>query len=210
MTTPTIRDAYTAWSTIYDLDHNSTRDLDHIVVQQILGPNRYGTILELGCGTGKNSALLRQISQQHYAFDFSPGMLAQARSKPGLTEARFSLADLIGPWPIAPACADLITFNLVLEHIPDLNHIFREARRVLRPGGQVFLCELHPFKQYQGKQAVFQQGDQEIPVTAYLHHLSDFTQAAESAGFRLDHFAEWWVDADHTVPPRLASMRFSP
>jgi malonyl-CoA O-methyltransferase len=205
----TIRDAYNLWSSIYDHDRNLTRDLDQAVTQTVLGADRYGTVLEMGCGTGKNTGLLRQISGFLLSFDFSPGMLAQARSKPGLMDAHFALADLTGAWPLAPACADLLTFNLVLEHLSDLNHIFREARRVLRPGGQVFLCELHPFKQYQGKQAVIRQGEQETLITAYLHHLTDYTRAAEAAGFRLDRLDEWWVDADHSLPPRLVSMRFS-
>jgi ubiquinone/menaquinone biosynthesis C-methylase UbiE len=88
-----IRDAYTAWSSIYDLDRNLTRDLDQVVVRQALGGNRYGTVLEMGCGTGKNTTLLRQISQRLYSFDFSTGMLTQAQSKPGLEGACFTLAD---------------------------------------------------------------------------------------------------------------------
>jgi malonyl-CoA O-methyltransferase len=204
-----IRDAYTAWSSIYDLDRNLTRDLDHVVTRQVIGEQRYQTALEMGCGTGKNTALLALVSERLISFDFSSGMLAQARAKPALAAVHFALADLTASWPVAAACADLVTFNLVLEHIPDLQAVFREAYRVLGWGGQLFLCELHPFKQYQGKQARFEQHGIEVTVTAYLHHLSDYLQAAKSAGLSLARLDEWWVDADHSVPPRLVSMVFN-
>ena len=57
----TIRDAYTDWSTTYDSDRNLTRDLDQHVARQQLANLRCKSILELGCGTGKNTPLLASI-----------------------------------------------------------------------------------------------------------------------------------------------------
>jgi len=65
----------------------------------------------------------------------------------------FAVADLTQPWPCEDQSIDLISCNLVLEHISDLSFIFAEGLRVLRDGGRFFVSELHPFRQYQGTQA---------------------------------------------------------
>ena len=204
-----VQAAYTAWSATYDTDPNLTRDLDQVVMHTLLAGRRYGSILELGCGTGKNTALLASVGVEVHALDFSEGMLAQAHAKQPGANVRFSVADLTEPWPCADRWADLLVANLVLEHIADLDFIFAEARRVLRQPGQFLISELHPFKQYLGSKARFQRDDQQIAPTAFVHHISDFLGAAEAAGLRLEQLREWWHAAEPDAPPRLVSFVFA-
>ena len=70
------------------------------------------------------------------------------------------------------------------------------------------LYELHPFRQYQGTQANFQTAHRTIEIQAFVHHISDFLDAAESSGFRLKEFKEWWHETDQNKPPRLVSFIF--
>lgn len=200
----TIRDAYTRWSATYDTDRNLTRDLDQVVTQQTLGVQHVTTLLELGCGTGKNTPLLAQIADQVIALDFSEGMIAQAKAKLRAENVRFSLADLTQRWPLADHSVDLVVCNLVLEHIENLAFIFAEADRVLAQGGQFFISELHPYKQYQGSKATFEGGQ----IPAFIHHSSEFVNAAQIAGFALRSFREWWHTEDRDKPPRLVSFVF--
>jgi malonyl-CoA O-methyltransferase len=150
------REAYTDWSATYDADRNLTRDLDQIVTRASLADLRCKSILEIGCGTGKNTPLLAQIGENVCALDFSKGMIDQAKKKLRLDHVNFVVADITQPWPCEDQSADLIVCNLVLEHIRDLSFIFSEASRVLVDAGRFFICELHPFRQYQGSQAKFQ------------------------------------------------------
>lgn len=203
-----IRAAYTAWSPTYDTMENPTRDLDLAATRESLAGLHCQTILEVGCGTGKNTSFLAQIGEQVQAVDFSEGMMAQARLKVQAPNVTFVAADLTQPWPCADRSIDLISINLVLEHVADLGFVFAEAARVLRVGGRMFICELHPFKQYQGKKATFEQQGQTTQITAFVHHISDYLDVAGQHGFSLARLAEWWHQPDRTLPPLLVSFLF--
>lgn len=203
-----IQDAYSNWSTSYDSDRNLTRDLDQYATRETLANQYYHSILEIGCGTGKNTAFLAEIGANVWAIDFSSGMLEKARQKVQAEHVAFLTANITKPWPFRDQSAGIVVCNLVLEHIQDLTFVFSEASRTLDTGGRFFICELHPFQQYQGKQANFQLGLEMIEIPAFLHHLSDFTQAATQNRFSLIRFQEWWHEADKTKAPRLASFLF--
>ncbi len=120
---------------------------------------------------------------------------------------QFRQANLLAPWPCATGVAELVTCNLVLEHIEDVGHIFREAARTLAVNGCFFVSELHPTRQYLGSQARFlDDGGNSIPIQAYTHHISDFLRAALAAGFQLKRLDEWWHTEDADQPPRLLSL----
>jgi malonyl-CoA O-methyltransferase len=203
-----IREAYTQWATTYDTDRNLTRDLDHHVTRRVLAEHRCAALLELGCGTGKNTPFYASISQRVYAFDFSDGMLAQAKAKIQTQHVQFAAADITRPLPCTAKSVDLVACNLILEHIAGLAALFGEVSRVLPQGGHFFVCELHPFRQYLGKKAVFEQGGEQAEIPAFVHHLSDFFEAADGAGLTLKQFGEWWHDEDQNKPPRLVSFLF--
>ena len=203
-----VRKAYTDWSTTYDTDRNLTRDLDAVVTREMLAQHHYTTILELGCGTGKNTPFYASIGERVCALDFTEAMILRAKEKVQRGNVTFAVADLTRPWPCANARFDLAVCNLVLEHVADLGPAFSEAYRVLAQHGRFFISELHPFKQYQGKKAVFQRDQQQNEIPAFVHHISNFLDAADSAGFSLKSLREWWHEADQDNPPRLVSFVF--
>ena len=204
-----IHEAYSEWSATYDSDRNLTRDLDQAVLRKLLSGRNLKRALEIGCGTGKNTPLLASIAEKVVALDFSPGMIARARLKLSLSNVDFQIADINEEWPCANASFDLISCNLVLEHIEDLSHIFRESSRVLLPGGAFFVCELHPYRQYQGTQARFETAQGTAMIPAFVHHIADFTSAATANGFSVLDLKEWWHEEDQGKPPRLISFVFT-
>ncbi|NEU84348.1 class I SAM-dependent methyltransferase [Nostoc sp. UIC 10630] len=76
-----VQAAYDNWSTTYDADENLTRDLDQIITKETFMSKRYKSVVEIGCGTGKNTLLLSQIAQTVYAVDFSASMIEKAKEK---------------------------------------------------------------------------------------------------------------------------------
>ena len=203
-----IQQAYTDWSATYDFDRNLTRDLDEVATRETLATLRCNSILEIGCGTGKNTALLAQMGRHVSAIDFSLGMIEKAREKLSAENVTFAVADITGPWPGKDHSFDLVVCNLVLEHIADLSHIFAETFRVLMDGGRFFVSELHPFRQYQGTQANFQRNQEKIQIPAFAHHISDFIEAGAANGLAFTAMKEWWHPADQNKPPRLVSFVF--
>lgn len=203
-----IEKAYSEWSQTYDTDRNLTRDLDQQVMREALADLRFTSILEIGCGTGKNTTFLAQIGVRVHALDFSEGMIEKAKEKVKATNVRFSIADLTQTWPCEDRAYDLIVCNLVLEHIEDLSFIFSEAFRVLEAGGRFLIHELHPFRQYEGKKARFDRGEGITEIPAFVHHISDFLNAASEEGFRLVKLNERWHAEDQGKPPRMISFLF--
>jgi len=201
-------EAYQVWSTSYDADRNLTRDLDEEITRLLLPGRRRQSILELGCGTGKNTRWLSQIGDRVQAIDFSPAMIDRARQKAALANVTFIVADVTGSWPITAGSIGLISCNLVLEHIGDLRPVFAEAARVLSAGGEFLVSELHPFRQYQGVQARFERNGGTIAIPAFVHHVSDFLDAAKGANLSLQRLDEWWHTQDDGKPPRLISFMF--
>ena len=203
-----IQNAYNEWSGTYDSDENLTRDLDQQVTRSLLGNLRFDSILEIGCGTGKNTVFFAQIGKTIHAVDFSQGMIEKAKEKVQAKNVRFLMMDITHPWEFGDQSFDLIVCNLVLEHIEDLSFVFAEAARTLRPMGRFFVDELHPFRQYDGKKARFYRNDEKIEVDAFIHHISDFVQAARHNGLALFELNEYWHEADQNTLPRILSLVF--
>lgn len=119
-----IEEAYNDWSSIYDQNQNKTRDLDKAVTEDILSKYQFETVLEMGCGTGKNTDWLVSQANQVFSFDFSAGMLVIAKDKVQSENVQFQKADLTKEWDAQNEFTDLVTFNLVLEHVEDLGFVF--------------------------------------------------------------------------------------
>ena len=128
-----------------------------------------------------------------------------ARQKVNAEHVNWHRMDFSLPWTIQATNFDLITFNLVLEHVEDLRHVFTEARKRLVQGGHVHVSELHPFKQYLGTKPRFEAegGTQELDV--FTHHISDFSFAATETGFDIVALNEWF-DENRSEVPRLLTL----
>lgn len=121
-----IKIAYNNWSSSYDSDRNLTRDLDCEITKKTLGNLKFKSVVEIGCGTGKNTIFLTEIAEKVHAIDFSEKMLEQALEKVESGNVIFTLGDITQQWPCRDRSANLITCNLVLEHIKDLSFLFKK------------------------------------------------------------------------------------
>jgi ubiquinone/menaquinone biosynthesis C-methylase UbiE len=203
-----IAQAYDQWSEQYDTNLNKTRDLEAQALRLMLLEVPFANVLEMGCGTGKNTEWLITKARHLTGVDLSAQMLARARQKIASDTAEFQQADMNQDWAFAAGNYDLVTFSLVLEHIEDLYAVFQKTAAVLRPGGYVYVGELHPFKQYSGSKARFDtmEGTQVVPC--FTHHVSEFVQAAKQYGLVLVDLNEYFDKEDRATIPRILTLLF--
>lgn len=202
---------YDRWAARYDTDLNVTRDLDATVLRRSSLRIRGRDVLELGAGTGKNTRWLAGEARHLVAMDFSKGMLDEARRKVRAANVEFREHDIRTAWPLAPGCVDVVVGNLILEHVRDLAPVMAECARVLRAGGQLYVCELHPFRQLLGGQACFTdtRTRETVHVPAFRHTVSEYVNAGIEAGFVVHELGEWLEErAAANDPPRLLSVLF--
>ena len=201
-----VKRAYNIWADQYDTNSNKTRDLEAISLQTTLTDIKFANCLEIGCGTGKNTEYLLTKAYQITAVDFSGEMLAKARQKINSANVQFIETDITDNWAFATKQYDLITFSLVLEHIENLNDIFKKVANVITDNGYVYVGELHPFKQYTGTKARFDTDAGQQIVTCFIHHLSDFAFAAKQNNFEIIDIAEFFDDDDKLQVPRIITL----
>ena len=201
-----IIDGYNAWAYQYDNNINLTRDLDKNVTKKSLSNIDFFKVLELGCGSGKNTEWIITKADKLVGLDFSKNMLALARKKITSKKVTFISANLNEKWPVNDNSFDLATINLTLEHIKILEHIFNSLFMKLVRGGKCFVCELHPKKQLAGSKAQFEENGTQIVLDVFQHSENDYIESAEKAGFNL-LAKEDWYDNKKDIP-RLISFLF--
>lgn len=201
-----VKRAYNIWADQYDTNSNKTRDLEAISLRTTLADIEFDNCLEIGCGTGKNTGYLLTKAKHVTAVDLSDEMLAKARQKINADNVQFIQADITKDWTFVTRQYDLVTFSLVLEHIENLNDIFKKVSNVISSKGLVYVGELHPFKQYAGSKARFETETGQQIVTCFNHNISDFTLSAKQNGFEIMDIAEHFDDNDHTIIPRIITL----
>ena len=92
-------------------------------------------VADLACGTGDLCNELAAGGYRAIGFDFSHGMLRNAR-----TEAPVVEADVLR-LPLADGRLDGVTCGFALRNVTDLVELFAETARVVRPGGRVAFLE---------------------------------------------------------------------
>jgi ubiquinone/menaquinone biosynthesis C-methylase UbiE len=109
----------------------------------LLGDIQGQTVLDFGCGSGKNSVLLARRGANVIAMDISGPIINVARQRMLANNTSMNVCFLNGSAhniPLANESVDLV-FGIAILHHLELNLVSREVLRVLRPGGRAIFQE---------------------------------------------------------------------
>ncbi|MGO9114636.1 MAG: class I SAM-dependent methyltransferase [Thermoguttaceae bacterium] len=117
-------------------DYAQYRRVHPEVLRRITSGMRHtDKVLEVGCGTGNYIlAIWESIGCPCWGTDPSTEMLAQAAGRPGQVQLSCGKAETLD---FPAGHFDLVFSVDVIHHVDDRDQFFREAVRVLRPGGKV-------------------------------------------------------------------------
>jgi len=142
-----VRGGFQIWSYTYDwwpLQILLYRPVHHAVLAAIDRlPEAPRRAMDLGCGTAR---LTRDLTRRHpratvVGLDFSEGMLAAARRRPGATCPPLVRGNAY-TLPFATGSLDLVTSSIAYHWLGDARTALREIRRVLMPDGHFVLGTL--------------------------------------------------------------------
>ncbi|PSP18582.1 MAG: SAM-dependent methyltransferase [Cyanobacteria bacterium QS_8_64_29] len=166
----------------------------HDVLQQHL-PAPPQAVLDVGCGAGLSTRALQDAFPQAQVtgVDLSPYFLAVARYRSRQQQAAIAWKHAPGEDTGLPAASfDLVSAFLVFHELPQhaAQAILREARRLLRPGGQVAVMEMNPQAEAYTRMPpyVFTLLKSTEPYLDEYFSL-DLAQAMQEAGFEPPTFA---------------------
>ncbi|HUC55995.1 MAG TPA: class I SAM-dependent methyltransferase [Streptosporangiaceae bacterium] len=156
---------------------------DEPVVADYLAGREPGVALDAACGTGRFAGILAGRGHRVIGVDSSPDMLARARRR--VPEAEFHLAEL-DRLPLPDDCVEVIVCALALEHVPCLDPVLAEFARVLRPGGDLVISDVHHELITRGS-VMTARGPAGEPCIAptYRHQVGDYLRAALRQGLQV-------------------------
>lgn len=118
------------------VNYNLTRSADPYLFEtmhQLLSPSKYGTYLEIGCGTGNYTKEFDKKGYHFIGIDPSEEMLQKARSTPSSVDWRKGTAEEMD---LLPESVDGALASLTLHHWQDFSKGIAEVSRVLKPDGK--------------------------------------------------------------------------
>ena len=188
------RQGYDRWAPLYDSNRNPLTALDDIAFRECFAFSvRNKPVVDLGCGTGRVTQKLAALGARVTAVDFSEGMMALARQKPGMERVAFVTHDLTKRLPFPNGAFALAASCLTVEHLRDKKKFFAEAARVLKPRGILYLTEMHPAMWLLGNQANFTDPatGHEVRPRSHVCGVSGLVMSALGAGFTIQSLHEY-------------------
>ena len=193
-TVPT-REGYDRWSEIYDGDGNPLIALEEPQIERMLGNVRGLRIADVATGTGRHAVRLAKAGAKVTGLDFSRGMLAKARAKPGAKRVSFVMADCAARLPLRDGAFDRVVCALLADHVQSVDLLFSELARICHNDGYIALTTVHPTMHLLGVRARFNDPatERKIYPKSYDHSIPTFVMAAALAGLRFEEMSEHFI-----------------
>ncbi len=198
---------------------------------RLLGPVSGKRVLDLGCGGGQNAIAFARQGAISIGVDVSVEQLAYARRLIEQEEIRaeFKHGDLAELAFQRADSVDIVFSAFAFQYVPDLNRVFRQVHRVLKPQGMLVLSLPHPAAVVTGEPTTIINKDAQLSLapeptqirrsyfdnspledkyednifTEYHHTLSDMFMGLVRSGYRVDAVVEPEPSDGSMVPKAL-------
>lgn len=123
------------------------RLIERPLLEEFFSRLKPARVLDLGCGCGHYAMHLTRTGAKVIGLDLSAEMLSIARAEASREGLEIDLRefDIRSPLPFQDETFDLVLSSTVLHYVKDLDPVFSQISRVLKPGGSLLLSVLHPF-----------------------------------------------------------------
>jgi ubiquinone/menaquinone biosynthesis C-methylase UbiE len=130
------------------------------------------TVLDAGCGEGRNTRLLAATSTRMVGIDLSPKLIGHAREheKREPLGIRYEVASFTSMPIFVDGSFDAVVSTMALMDGPDFEGAMRELFRVLKPGGDLFFSVIHPCFLPIGTGWLEDEGRLKLSVWGYFHN----------------------------------------
>ncbi|GAA5317449.1 MAG: hypothetical protein AseanaTS_26540 [Candidatus Pelagadaptatus aseana] len=138
--------------------------------------------MDLGCGTGHFIGALQERGYQMLGLDLAEGMLEFARGQQQPSRQAHWLCADAEHLPLANHSVDAIFSSLAIQWCHDLSALFGGLKRVVKPGGKLYLATLGPRTLSELRQS-WKQVDGYVHVNRFIG-ADQLQQALQNAGLR--------------------------
>ena len=215
---------YEQWASTYDTDGNMLQAVDDMQLRELLpafvelvrrnsdlGKENAVRILDLGCGTGRNTLKLLQQDWRSgrvdaTGWDASPAMLDLARAKCAAARGSSGVSASVTKFEVLDFSTlsnvpdthsnvyDAVVSTLVLEHIPAETY-FAVIAKVLKPGAYALITNMHPDQGRISAAGYTTEMGEKVRGESYVHTVEGAVEAAQRAGLEVvDEVREVEVD----------------
>jgi SAM-dependent methyltransferase len=136
--------------------------------------------IDLGCGEGRLTRVLRPIGHPVVAVDVSPTMIGAAAAED--PTGRYVVGDATR-FPIRDGAADLVVAGMSWDDVDDVDAATVEIARVLQPGGRFCFAILHPLN----SAGAFTESAADAPFVIEGSYLDErpYTYVSDRGGIRM-------------------------
>lgn len=193
-----LRTGYKLASRFYDEWHwqGFWRRNELPIVKRWLASVQVGRVLDAGAGTGLYRGAIEGSGHFAIGIDLSKEMLEVQRER--YPHSALVQGD-IEALPFGNSSFDHILCTRVLTHIPVLLPVFEEFLRILKPGGQVFVADLHPEHPY--SKMTIKSKAQKISIQIRNYSVDELRRSFTSSGLDLVDFRNYTLERISWKPP---------
>jgi ubiquinone/menaquinone biosynthesis C-methylase UbiE len=175
-------EGYERWARTYDHSPNPLLAREERYLLPLLGDVRKKRILDLACGTGRwLEKLAAQGSQLCVGLDCSAAMLGRAAQKRNI--AGRLTRGYCEALPIVTNLVDLAICSFALGHVANLATFAAEVSRVVRPGADLFITDLHPEAYDHGWRVGFRDEVAAVEIDTYARSANEVLEVFSCHGF---------------------------